>query len=210
MAEQNEQQPNEFTAAKSGFQMEAISFDSSEVEVTTRIPVYSHYSEEKALQHAQLVQLTENEGQILFYPGESSFEVGDVLFLRERSIEDVEAVSEGASEEQASIEVSRPDISEENGVVVQIIAKSTANYPQASTKALFRLMVNVRASALERSHNEPPEVMDEFLLATFKIRASITAGRWGPSEGRVVSRNVDIFALIQPSSRRISLRKSKD
>ena len=149
--------------------------------------VRSSISRSEALQYTQLVELADGQGSILFYPKQVELEVGDVLFLRERLPER----SSENDKENAEI----PDQDEENGVIVQIISLGTASYPQAITKALFRLMVSVRASVLERSHNEPPEVIDEFLRATFKIRASIVDGTWSPPEGHVVTRNVDIFIL---------------
>jgi hypothetical protein len=140
------------------------------------------------------VDLQDNEGHILFYPEEDDLDVGDVLFLRERLLNDT-GEDEAESDNERNPENDKPDKALENGVVVQIISLSTANYHQANTKALFRLMVSVRASMIDRSHNEPPETIDEFLLATFRIRASVVDGEWGPPEGRVVNRNVDIFAL---------------
>lgn len=181
--------------ARAGFRLDPVSFDMADAEGAPSPAAYSNFSKEKALQHAQLIDLTDNEGEILFHPGNNSIDVGDVLFLRERLFEDSEVDSDANSNGEPDDEDSRPDGTQENGVIVQIISLGTASYHQASTKALFRLMVNVRASVLERSHNEPPEVIDEFMLAAFRVRASIVGGQWGPPEGRVVNRNVDIFTL---------------
>jgi hypothetical protein len=188
-----------------GFQLQTVSFDSSDVIDSTPLPAYSALSLGEALQYAQLIELKDAGGSILYYPRRVEFEVGDVLFLRERpqeepverdpsvieESEDNSLTANGSGEEVAD----DTESSNETGVIVQIISLGTANYPQAITKALFRLMVNVRASVIGRSHNEPPELIDEFLLATFKVRASIVKGEWGPPEGRVVNRNVDIFVL---------------
>lgn len=162
------------TANSTGFQLpQPVDFDLTAQGPQERPPARSALSQSEAIQSAQLVDLTDGEGAILFYPKQVKLDVGDVLFLKERA----------------------EDESSENGVIVQVVSLGTARYPQADTKALFRLMVNVRASTLDRSHNEPPEVIDEFLSAAFKVRASIVDGAWRPPEGRVVTRNVDIFWL---------------
>src|SRR6185295_11726406 len=98
------------------------------------------------------------------------FEVGDVLYLRERGMG-------------------------EQGIIVQVVSKSTARYPQADSKALFRLLTSVRAEEIQRSHHEPPETIDEFLALRVKVRAAIQDGRWVAHEGRVVTRNIDIFVI---------------
>ena len=180
-------QDNELEDAPSGFRLQATSFDDRDTNGELTPPARSSISRSEALQYTQLVELADGQGSILFYPKQVELEVGDVLFLRERLPER----SSENDKENAEI----PDQSEENGVIVQIISLGTASYPQAITKALFRLMVSVRASVLERSHHEPPEVIDEFLVATFKVRASIVNGQWSSPEGRVVTRNVDIFIL---------------
>ena len=177
-------------SSEEGFQLpEPIRFDIEATEADKRLPIHSSLSQSEAIEFAQLIELADDEGTVLFYPKRVRIEVGDVLFLRERAAE------EYGEEESGSEKLDDGEKPAENGVVVQIISLGTANYPQAHTKALFRLMVNVRASMLERSHHEPPEVIDEFLLAQFKIRASIVDGKWNPPEGRVVTRNVDIFWL---------------
>ena len=180
-------QDNELEDAPSGFRLQATSFDDRDTNGELTPPARSSISRSEALQYTQLVELADGQGSILFYPKQVELEVGDVLFLRERLPER----SSENDKENAEI----PDQSEENGVIVQIISLGTASYPQAITKALFRLMVSVRASVLERSHHEPPEVIDEFLVATFKVRASIVNGQWSSPEGRVVTRNVDVFIL---------------
>lgn len=162
------------TGTDGGFQLPPpVSFSIPAQTPTERPPARSALSQSEAIQSTQLVELSDGEGTILYYPKQVRLDVGDVLFLKER--EETEST--------------------ENGVIVQVVSLGTARYPQADTKALFRLMVNVRASTIERSHNEPPEVIDEFLLAEFKVRASIVKGEWRPPEGRVVTRNVDIFWL---------------
>lgn len=177
-------------SSEEGFQLpEPVSFDIEATEADKRLPIHSSLSQSEAIEFAQLIELADDEGTILFYPKRVRIEVGDVLFLRERAAEAYGGEASGSEKLDAG---EKPA---ENGVIVQVISSGTANYPQAYTKALFRLMVNVRASMLERSHHEPPEVIDEFLLAKFKIRASIVNGKWNPPEGRVVTRNVDIFWL---------------
>lgn len=188
--ENNDNQDNDRHDGPSGFHLQPISFDSKEPEGTPAPPARSSISRSEALPYTQLVELADGQGSILFYPKQVELQVGDVLFLRERFPEEG-AENEVVNQKSAGI----AEQVKENGVIVQVISLGTANYPQAITKALFRLMVNVRASVLERSHNEPPEVIDEFLRATFKIRASIVDGAWNPPEGRVVTRNVDIFVL---------------
>lgn len=170
-------------AENQGFTLpKPISFE-EERETQDKEPIRSAFSNTEALESAQMIQLSDGEGSILFYPKRVQLEVGDILFLRERD------ETPGLSTEQTSLPVS------ENGVVVQIISLGTASYPQADTKALFRLMVNVRASTMNRSHNEPKEIIDEFLVAEFKVRAEIRDNEWKSPEGQVVTRNVDIFWL---------------
>ena len=134
-------------------------------------PVTSSLSPDPAITFAQLLELEGGEGSIIYYPKpQDPFDVGDVLYLRERN-------------------------SGENGLIVQVVEKSTATYAQAASKALFRLMASVRAYQLHRSHNEPPETIDEFLSLSFKVRADIVNGRWIAHDGRVTTRNVDIFQI---------------
>lgn len=159
----------EIESIKQGFQTH--SFELKELDSTDRA-ITSMLSNQKALEFAQLVHLDAGEGVILYYPKKVDFDIGDVLYLRERD-------------------------SGENGIIVQVIEKSTASYPQHDSKALFRLMTSVRAEQIQRSHHEPPEIIDEFLSLRFKVRAAIIDGNWSPHEGRVVTRNVDIF-LISP------------
>jgi hypothetical protein len=155
---------NELEDAPSGFRLQSISFDDRDTNGEITPHVRSSISRSEALQYTQLVELADGQGSILFYPKQVELEVGDVLFLRERLPER----SSENDKENAEI----PDQDEENGVIVQIISLGTASYPQAITKALFRLMVSVRASVLERSHNEPPEVIDEFLRLFAMFEAS--------------------------------------
>jgi hypothetical protein len=134
-------------------------------------PATSSLSPEPALEFAQMVELEGGEGAILYYPKPvDPFDIGDVLYLRERD-------------------------SGENGLIVQAIEKGTANYPQAGSKALFRLMASVRGFQLQRSHHEPPETIDQFLSLQFKVRAAIVNSHWSEHEGRIVTRNVDIFRV---------------
>lgn len=181
--------PNITSDIPSGFQAVAVSFDQQTVKPREVVP--SKFSNESVIDCAQLIELVDGEGTILYYPRLATIDIGDVLFLRERAFIDVEQFQIGNEESPQNQE----EVADENGVVVQIIAKGTANYPQADVKALFRLTTRTRANLLDRSHNEPTEVMDDFLAAAFKVRASIVNGEWRPSEGRVVSRNVDIFLL---------------
>ena len=133
-------------------------------------PIISLLAQQPATLYAQMLELEGGNGSILYYPKEVEFDVGDVLYLRERDYG-------------------------ENGLIAQVVEKSTANYAQAASKALFRLMASVRAYQLQRSHNEPPETIDQFLSLQFKVRAAIVNGHWCPHEGRVVTRNVDIFQI---------------
>ncbi|MBN1454327.1 MAG: DUF87 domain-containing protein [Anaerolineales bacterium] len=175
----------------SGFKATPVSFDNDSVEQVI-IPM-SRFSEDNALEFAQLIELSDGEGTILFYPLQKSsgigvnLEIGDVLFLRERSYFEAKDDTDSLQNNQ------KPE--QENGVIVQIISKGTASYPQADVKALFRLTTKARASILNRSHNEPTDMMDDFQVANFKVRASIQNNNWSPTEGKVVSRNVDIFFL---------------
>jgi hypothetical protein len=130
-------------------------------------------SNDPAIAYAQMVELEGAEGSIIYYPPEvPDLDVGDVLYLREKETPQAE-----------------------NGLIVQVIEKGTVAYPQAETKALFRLMASVRAHQLQRSHNEPTETIDQFLALLFKVRASIIQGTWSAPQGRVVTRNVDIFHI---------------
>ncbi len=135
-------------------------------------PTTSPLASGPAIETAQMVELSEGGGTLLYYPRALAINVGDVFYLRERDTPP-----------------------QENGVIVQVIRKETAPYAQADAKALWRLLTAVRASQLARSHHEPPETIDQFLAAKFKVRASIVNGQWVGAEGRVVTRNVDVFAI---------------
>jgi uncharacterized protein DUF87 len=151
-------------------------FHSPEATVTPAAAIeliVSPLSQEPAIRFAQMVELSEGEGIITYYPKEVDFDIGDILYLRERN-------------------------SGENGIIVQAIEKETASYPQADSKALFRLMASVRAHQIKRSHNEPPETIDEFLNLRFRVRNAMINGQWSEHEGRVVTRNVDIFRISPP------------
>ncbi|MFM6456204.1 MAG: hypothetical protein ACKPH7_30840, partial [Planktothrix sp.] len=141
----------------------------------------SALSSEIAVESAQLLELSGSEGSIIFYPKVRDFDVGDVIYLRERG----QTISQ--AEESKAIE---------NGVIVQIISKGIANYPQADSKALFRLLTSAHSTTVTyRSYNEPKEIIDEFLIAEFVVRASVQKGEWREPEGKVVTRNVDIFPI---------------
>ncbi len=56
-------------------------------------------------------------------------------------------------------------------------------------------MTAVSAYQIQRSHHEPPEIIDEFMALHFKVRAAIINGTWSAPQGRVVTRNVDIFKI---------------
>ena len=165
-----------------GFRTDAVAFDRKS-ENNEKIPITSNFSQSEAIEFTQLVSLTDGEGKIIFYPERNgkgiNLEIGDVLFLREKAMEG---------------ELTHKRDSE-NGLIIQVISLGTANYPQSDVKAIFRLMLQVRASTIERSFNEPKEVIDDFLLAEFKVRASIINGEWSPPAGKVVTRNIDIFML---------------
>lgn len=164
-----------------GFQTPDLQEFNFEVEATVDEPITSSLSEQPALSEIQLLELSDSEGSLLFYPKREgselgvNLEVGDVLFLRERQ----------SNSEQ------------ENGVIVQVISKETASYPHADTKAIFRLMVRIKAFEHQRFNNEPKEVIDEFLVAQFKVRASVQDGVWGQPAGKVVTRNIDTFLLSE-------------
>lgn len=137
------------------------------------LPILSSLGQGAAIQYAQMIELEGGEGSIIYFPPQVlNLEVGDVLYLREKQIPQTE-----------------------DGIIVQVIEKGTVSYPQADVKALFRLMASVRAYQLARSHNEAPETIDQFLSLSFKVRASIINGGWAAHEGRVVTRNVDIFRI---------------
>lgn len=156
----------EIQSLQEGFDVPPV----SDTTVAPSQPITSPLSQEPAIEFAQMVELESGEGSIMYYSKQVDFDVGDVLYLRERE-------------------------SDENGVIVQAIEKGTTNYPQAGSKALFRLMASVRALELERIHREPPETIDQFLSLRFKVRAAIVNGQWAAREGRVVTRNVDIFHI---------------
>jgi hypothetical protein len=160
--------PDMISSLQRGFQTPDISREPPEPPAPVRSPL----SDEPAITCAQLEELTEGEGLILYWPRglEEDFEVGDVLYIRERD-------------------------SGENGLVVQSVEKGTVNYPQAVSKVLFRLMASVRAEQIQRSHNEPTEILDQFLSLRFKVRAAIVDSQWAAHEGRAVTRNVDIFRI---------------
>ena len=159
-----------------GFNVPAVTF--AQVNGTTSLtplaptPPSSTLAAGPAIAEAELVELSAGTGQLLYYPPALPLEPGDVLYLRERG---------------------QPQT--ENGLIVQVIRKETATYAQVDNKALWRLLTAVRAQELQRSHHEPPEVIDRFLAATFKVRANIVDGTWSPTSGRVVTRNVDIFSI---------------
>ncbi|MEQ9484699.1 helicase HerA domain-containing protein [Coleofasciculus sp. F4-SAH-05] len=162
-----------------GFQVPDVDIDT---ELDSEEVVRSALSDEVAVQSAQLLELTGNEGSIIFYPKAKDFAVGDVLYLRDKN----QSVTTSDSLEN------------ETGLIVQIVSKGIASYPQADSKALFRLLTTAHAREMQRSYNEPREVIDEFLIGEFIVRASVQSGNWKDPEGKVVTRNVDIF-LINPA-----------
>src|SRR5690606_27549328 len=109
---------------------------------------------------AQLLRLTQGEGEILYHPTRVPLAIGDVLYLRQRS----------APDQQGEVD--------ESGVVVQVIGIGTASYQASEQKSLFRLMTAVRADEIQRSHREPPETLDEFMVARVRVRAVIEHGEW--------------------------------
>lgn len=161
----------------SGFQAPEINIDAQSEAV---LPVKSKLSSENAVDSAQLMELTGSEGSLIFYPKARDFEVGDVLYLRERKQSDKSDESDES----------------ENGLIVQIISKGIASYPQADSKALFRLLTTAQYKEIyQRSRNEPREIIDEFIIGEFVVRSSVQNGKWKEPEGRVVTRNVDIFPI---------------
>ncbi|MEG4289786.1 DUF87 domain-containing protein [Microcoleus sp. C2C3] len=160
-----------------GFQIPEVDIDT---EFDSEEPVRSDLSDEVAVKSAQLLELNGNEGSIIFYPKARDFAVGDVLYLRDK----LQSVKELTIESET-----------ETGLIVQIISKGIAAYPQADSKALFRLLTTAHAREMKRSYNEPREVIDEFLIGEFIVRASLQNGKWKEPEGKVVTRNVDIFAI---------------
>ncbi|KKD38132.1 helicase HerA domain-containing protein [Limnoraphis robusta] len=166
---------------------EPSGFKTPDVDLDDLIPENSEtvsksaLSSEIAVESAQLLELSGSEGSIIFYPKVRDFDVGDVLYLRERG----QTISQ--AEDSKAIE---------NGVIVQIISKGIANYPQADSKALFRLLTSAHSTTVTyRSYNEPKEIIDEFLIGEFVVRASVQRGEWREPEGKVVTRNVDIFPI---------------
>lgn len=166
---------------------EPSGFKTPDVDLDDLIPENSEtvskspLSSEIAVESAQLLELSGSEGSIIFYPKVRDFDVGDVLYLRERG----QTISQ--AEDSKAIE---------NGVIVQIISKGIANYPQADSKALFRLLTSAHSTTVTyRSYNEPKEIIDEFLIGEFVVRASVQKGEWREPEGKVVTRNVDIFPI---------------
>jgi hypothetical protein len=171
-ANQNSNDPQantleEIKNLQEGFDVPSVS---TQTPPTPPPPITSPLSNDPAIEFAQMVHLESGEGTIIYYPKAVDFDVGDVLYLRERD-------------------------NGENGIIVQAIEKGTTNYPQAANKSLFRLMASVRALQIQRSHHEPPETIDFFLSLQFKVRAAIINGKWSAREGRVVTRNVDIFQI---------------
>jgi hypothetical protein len=162
-------------ATRQGFSPATVALSAPTVSPAITSPL----SVEPAIELAQMVELEGGDGSIIYYPPRvPDLDVGDVLYLREKQIDPPATIDEG-----------------ENGIIVQVIEKGTVSYPQASSKSLFRLMASVRADELKRSHHEPPETIDQFLALQFKVRSAIVNAQWTPPEGRVVTRNVDIFKV---------------
>ncbi|WP_161569233.1 ATP-binding protein [Candidatus Oscillochloris fontis] len=148
--------------------------DGSSLAPTPPTPPRSPLATGDALSVAELVELAAGTGTLLYYPVAVPVTIGDVFYLRERQ---------------------QPQT--ENGLIIQVIRIETAAYAQVDQKVLWRLLTSVRAQELHRVHHEPPEVIDQFLVATIKVRAAIVNGVWTPFGGQAVTRNVDIF-LIDP------------
>src|SRR5712691_2949978 len=158
----------------SGFTLPVVTFANADGTSTLTppapLPVMSSLASAPAISAAELVELAGGTGRFLYYPLAITIDPGDVFYLRERN--------QG-----------------ENGIIVQVIKKEIASYTQADNKVLWRLLTAVRAQELHRVHNEPTEVIDLFLAATFKVRAAIVNGIWSSAAGHIVTRNVDIFAI---------------
>jgi hypothetical protein len=135
----------------SGFELPLVSIDVA-ANAPGAEPPMSPFSKEPTISFAHLQRLGRGEGEILYHPTKVPLAIGDVLYLRERSVPD---------------EAGRV---EETGVVVQVIGIGTANYQAAEQKSLFRLMTAVRADELKRSYHEPPETLDEFMEARVQAR----------------------------------------
>jgi hypothetical protein len=163
----------------SGFELPLVPVDVA-ANAPSAEPPMSPFSKEPPIAFAHLQRLGRGEGEILYHPTKVPLAIGDVLYLRERSIPD---------------DAGRV---EETGAVVQVIGIGTANYQAAEQKSLFRLMTAVRADELKRSYHEPPETLDEFMEARVQVRAAIEHGTWKKTTGQAVTRNVDIF-VIDPS-----------
>jgi Helicase HerA, central domain len=163
----------------SGFVLPLVPVDIASSAAAAEPPM-SPFSKEPTIAFAHLQRLGQGEGEILYHPTKVPLAIGDVLYLRERSVPD---------------EAGRV---EETGAVVQVIGIGTANYQAAEQKSLFRLMTAVRADELKRSYHEPPETLDEFMEARVHVRAAIEHGAWKKTTGQAVTRNVDIF-VIDPS-----------
>ncbi len=86
---------------RQGFQTQHIEVREAE---ETHQPITSPLSQEAASEFAQMLHLEGGEGVIMYFPKKIDFEVGDVLYLRERG--------QG-----------------ENGLIVQAFEKGTAAYP---------------------------------------------------------------------------------
>ncbi len=75
-----------------GFQTPDLQEFTFEAEEISDEPVESSLSEQPALSEIQLLELSDSEGSLLFYPRREgselgvNLEVGDVLFLRKRQI----------------------------------------------------------------------------------------------------------------------------
>lgn len=133
-------------------------------------PPTSDLADEPASLYVQLLSLSAGEGTLLYHPNHFSVDPGDVLYLRQHG-------------------------RGENGLIIQVVTCSIAEYPNAATKSMLRLNISVAAREVQRSHHEPAEVIDEFLIAHFRVRATIQNGQWSPDKDRMVTRCVDVFRL---------------
>src|SRR5687768_16435901 len=92
------------------FQAQATSFDNQSV--PKRVISESIFSKNEAIDCAQLIEMADGEGTIMYYPKIVTLDIGDVLFLRERpAIDDNDTTSKRNGELPVQLE---------NGVVVQI------------------------------------------------------------------------------------------
>lgn len=169
--------PLNSTVVPQGFSVPVVTFSQlgggqSVAPPTPPPPPPSPLATGTALTVAELLELEAGTGSLLYYPLGVAVRVGDVFYLRERS---------------------QPQT--EDGLIVQVIRIGNASYTQVEGKVMWRLLTAVRAQELNRVYHEPPEVIDQFLVASVKVRATIVKGVWSTFGGEAVTRNVDIFSV---------------